>query len=205
MKFNRLKILLLSGISIFPFLCYGQVFLPIHTYDRSSPDQIRLTDIGVFGLWRKERANVPGHYHTGIDIRRPGQNYTNEPIYPISFGTVISVRNDGPYAQIIIEHNFQSEKYWTVYEHIAEIKVIVGDEADPMKPVARFMNKNELNRYGWQFDHVHLEILKQKPLPLAKDENNPMRYFNSYSLICYTKQQLLYYFYDPLDFLSRNL
>lgn len=34
------------------------------------------------------------------------------------------------------------------------------------------MNTQELNTYGWQFDHVHFEILKIKPQPLKVTNRN---------------------------------
>jgi len=88
-----------------------QVYLPIELTDRSNISMIELSDIGDFGLMRKPRPNVPQHYHTGIDIKRPNNNYKNEPIYPIAKGKVISKRDDGPYANIIIEHELEGFKF----------------------------------------------------------------------------------------------
>ncbi|NOU61469.1 M23 family metallopeptidase [Marinifilum caeruleilacunae] len=178
--------------------------LPVKAYDRKAIDQIELTNIGEFGLMRKERKSVPAHYHTGVDIKRPGSNYIDEPIYPICEGIVISKRQDGPYAQLIIEHD-KGGKFWTVYEHVAGIKVGLFDEVSPERPIARFMNKEELDRYGWHFDHVHLEVLKIKPVRLERTESKPNRLFASYSLICYTREDLYKYFYDPIDFLNERL
>ena len=165
----------------------------------------KLSDIGDFGLLRKPRPNVPQHYHTGIDIKRPNNNYINEPIYPIGKGTVISKRDDGPYANIIIEHESEGFKFWSLYEHVAGIIVKVNDLVDPKKPIARFMNKEELNKNGWQFDHFHLEILKVKPIPLKPTKNYPERFYNSYSLVCYTTEVLEKYYYNPLKFLKEYL
>jgi hypothetical protein len=103
---------------------------------------------------------------------------------------------------LIIEHELGNFIFWTVYEHIAGIDVHLHDIVDTEKPIARFMNKEELNKYGWQFDHIHFEILKVKPLELKPDNRWPERRFNSYSLICYTLDELHHYFYNPLDFLN---
>jgi hypothetical protein len=62
------------------------------------------------------------------------------------------------------------------------------------------MNRDELNRFGWQFDHLHIEILKVKPQKLQPTPLHPDRYYSSYSLICYTPDDLEKYFYDPLKF-----
>lgn len=180
-----------------------ECLLPIRVENRKSVKELKLTSIGEFGIRRKERPKVPSHYHVGIDLKRPTNNYQDEPIYAISEGVVISKRDDGPYAQLIIEH-YEPQKYWTVYEHIAGITVSLYDEVNTKEPIARFMNKEELNRYGWQFDHLHLEVLKKEPIRLKRDYKNPERYFSTYSLICFTKDELHRYYYNPLDFLSKQ-
>ena len=177
--------------------------LPVEADDRKSLDQIELTKIGEFGLLRKARPKVPAHYHTGIDIKRPSANYLDEPVFPIAEGVVISKRQDGPYAQIIVEH--EDGKFWTVYEHIAGIKVGLFDHVSPDTPIARFMNKEELNRYGWHFDHIHFEVLKVRPIQLKRESKHPNRLFASYTLVCYTKEDLYKYFYDPVDFFEKYL
>jgi len=179
--------------------------IPINTSNRKDISSIQLTEIGKFGLIRKARKTVPAHFHTGIDIKRPNINYNNEPIFSIAQGKIISKRTDGPYAQLIIEHHVDNTVFWTVYEHIAGITVNLHQIVTPDKPIARFMNKIELNKYGWQFDHVHLEILKTKPISIEPSKNTPERFYNSYSLICFKKEDLEKHFYNPLLFLSKNL
>jgi murein DD-endopeptidase MepM/ murein hydrolase activator NlpD len=178
--------------------------LPIDTSDRNSINLLELSEIGKFGLLRKGRPGIPAHLHTGIDIKRPTKNYQSEPIFPIFDGVVISKRQDGPYAQLIIEHE-NDHKFWTVYEHIAGIKVNLFDHVSPETPIARFMDENELYKYGWQFDHFHFEILKEHPIELKQDYSKPERLFTSYTLVCYTKDDLEKYFYNPLDFLEKHL
>ncbi|MFW6224639.1 MAG: M23 family metallopeptidase [Bacteroidota bacterium] len=176
--------------------------MPVDTPDRTSVNTLELTKIGAYGVLRKARPGVPAHYHTGIDIKRPSPNYRDEPIFPITEGIVISKRTDGPYAQLIIEHG-QDKKFWTVYEHIAGIYVHVGEPVNTHTPIARFMNKSELDQYGWQFDHFHFEILKSKPIRLEHDDAHPDRHYASYTLVCYTIEELNAHFYDPFAFLSK--
>ena len=176
--------------------------LPILILDESSFDNIRLTEIGQFGVWRKDRPGVPGHFHAGIDITRPSENYYDEPVLSISKGIVISKRDDGPYAQLIIEHRINDKKFWTVYEHIAGIQVSVNDTVEAGVPIARFMNRDELNQHGWQFDHFHFEVLKIKPVEMARDPGKPERHYRSYSLQCFTREDLNRYFYNPVEFLG---
>ncbi|MBN1953125.1 MAG: M23 family metallopeptidase [Bacteroidales bacterium] len=178
--------------------------LPILVPDRCSLEYIELTGIGSYGNMRKAREGIPAHYHTGIDIRRPGDNYEDEPVYPLCKGTVISVREDGPYAQVIIEH-MDTLPFWTVYEHVAEVTVKAGDTVNSGLPIARFLNREELNQYGWHFDHFHFEVLKTKPVRLKPDPRTPDRYYASYNLVCYTPEDLRKYYFDPLEFLKQHL
>jgi murein DD-endopeptidase MepM/ murein hydrolase activator NlpD len=178
--------------------------LPVRTIDRYSISSLSLTEIGDFGVLRKERAGIPAHFHTGIDIKRPTDNYQDEPVFPIAEGIVISIRRDGPYAQIIIEHE-EGQKLWTVYEHIAGITVNLYDKVNPEIPIARFMNKNELDEFGWQFNHFHFEILKIHPNELAQRDSNPERLLSSYTLVCYTVEELTRKFYDPIEFFMQHL
>ena len=192
---------------VFLFLLLGnpgeeRLCSPVRTPDRFSPEQISLTSIGGFGLVRKARKSVPSHLHTGIDIRRPSPNYLDEPVYPIADGRVISRRDDGPFAQLILEHEIGGVKFWTLYEHLSGIIVEVNSVVGPEKPVGRFMNRDELNRYGWQFDHVHFEVLRVPPMPLRPGAATPTRFYSSYSLLCFTPAELAKYFYDPIEFLS---
>lgn len=130
------------------------------------PDSVRLTRIGEFGLLRRARPGIPAHLHTGVDIRRPSNNYLDEPVYPVARGRVVSLRGDGPYAQLIIEHRLKdSGSLWSVYEHVAGIACTLGDSVDPDRPIARFMSRTELNRHGWQFDHLHPEVMRIAPKP----------------------------------------
>jgi murein DD-endopeptidase MepM/ murein hydrolase activator NlpD len=180
----------------------GRFFLPVQTKNRSSADELKLTPIGSFGLVRKARKNIPSHYHSGIDIKRPNPNFINEPIYPIAKGMVISKRDDGPYAQLIIEHEYNGVRFWTLYEHLAGITVDVNNAVSPETPIGRFMNRSELNHYGWQFDHLHFEVLRIRPTMLRPGPATPTRFYSSYSLMCFSKADLEKYFFDPLQFLA---
>ena len=175
---------------------------PVLLSDRSNVKLIELTRIGAFGIVRKARPQVPEHLHTGIDIKRPTGNYRDEPIFPIASGVVISKREDGPYAQLIIEHKADGFMFWTVYEHIAEIKVGLNQSVNPFQPIARFFNTAELDQHGWQFDHFHFEVLKKRPMKIIPPGRTPHRHYHSYSLTCYTYQQLSDHFHDPISFLN---
>lgn len=180
----------------------AQIKLPVASYDRTDIYSIELTEIGTFGKIRKARPKVPAHLHTGVDIKRPSKNYFDEPIFPIYEGTVISKRDDGPYAQLIIEHIINDNICWSVYEHIAGIRCSVGEYVSTEEPIARFMTTKELNTYGWQFNHVHLEIMKQPPIQSKPTDKLPERFYSTYWLSCFTKEELDYFYYDPLEFIN---
>ncbi|WP_420318334.1 M23 family metallopeptidase [Ekhidna sp.] len=171
--------------------------LPIKSKD------IALTEIGNFGVERKARPGIPAHLHSGIDIRPPNNNYlTQEYIYPIAKGVVISKRTDGPFAQLIIEHELEGEILWTVYEHIAAIEVDLFEPVKKGTTIARFFLANELDNIGWQFNHFHFEILRKRPIELKPSHKNPERLFSSYSLSCHSPEDLIEHFYDPVVFLA---
>jgi murein DD-endopeptidase MepM/ murein hydrolase activator NlpD len=205
LKIPIIALFVLSSVNIGFVNAAGRIdwFVPINSDNRQSLEQVRLTPIGRFGLMRKARPKVPAHLHTGVDIKRPAENYVNEPIFPAAGGRVISFRDDGPYAQIIIEHPMShSKSIWTVYEHVAGINVKLGQNVDAETQIARFMNKNELNKHGWQFDHVHFEVMRVKPIPLKPDHKKPYRYYGTYCLICYNPLQLKTRYYNPFRFFS---
>lgn len=178
-------------------------YLPIGIQDRQSTEGVELTDIGIFGMMRKARPGIPAHHHTGVDFKRPTGNYTDEPIYPAAAGTVISLRDDGPYAQIIIEHILSdSLKLWTVYEHVAGIVAQLHENVVPEKPIARFMTKDELDKYGWQFDHVHFEVMKITPRKRTPDKKRPFLHFGTYCLVCYNEKDLQHYYNHPFTFFN---
>ena len=203
---NEMRAIILLCVLIIPNAVFAQSndwLLPISGENRKTWASVRLTHIGAFGLTRKARPGIPEHLHTGVDIRRPEPNYEDEPIMPAARGKVISMRNDGPFAQIILEHKLpHGDPVWTVYEHIAGITVSVGDTVSPYKPIARFMNRSELDRYGWQFDHVHFEVLKVRPRSLKPIDKTPFRFFGTYSLECYAESDLENYYYDPISFME---
>lgn len=178
-------------------------YLPIAVEDRQSLKEVRITRIGDFGRPRKARPEARAHLHAGLDFMRPGGYDREAGIFPIGPGTVISMRDDGPFAQIIVAHGGkEKDGPWSVYEHVAGITVRPGDIVTPRLPMARFMTGAELDRYGWQFDHLHLEVLRRAPKPVRPTERNPHRRFLSPNLDCLDKAELARGYFDPGRFLD---
>jgi len=203
MRFFFLSVLFLGCMTPL-FAGSSPWYLPIKATNRQSTEDVALTQIGPFGLMRKPRPNIPAHHHTGCDLRRPSENHIDEPVYPAAGGIVVSMRDDGPYAQIIIEHTFDSAKIWTVYEHVAGITVVYGDTVVPDRPVARFMTRAELDKYGWQFDHLHFEVMKVAPVARSPDRTRPYMHAGTYALVCYSPRGLAAHYHDPLQFLQEQ-
>jgi murein DD-endopeptidase MepM/ murein hydrolase activator NlpD len=182
-----------------------RLYLPVKVKDRQSLENIKLTEIGLFELQRKARPTVPAHYHTGIDIKRPSNNYIDEPVYAAGKGKVISMRNDGPFSQIIIEHLLnQIDTLWTVYEHILGINCHAGDVVSENTVIARYFNKTELDKYGWQFDHLHFEILKKRPIRVKKNPKFPEYFYKTYAITCFTKAELKSRMINPIEYFKRQ-
>jgi hypothetical protein len=115
------------------------------------------------------------------------------------------VVDNGPFSQIIIEHAFNGDTLWTVYEHLHVLKKSPGLHVTPFDTIAWYFNRNELNRYGWQFDHVHFEIMKVRPPRCKRSAENPHRRYYTYALTCYTKKELDERMEDPMVFLKGKL
>lgn len=178
--------------------------VPVALPDRQSWVGVQSTAIGGFGTTRIARPGAPAHLHTGMDIRRPTDNYRNEPIFPAAAGVVVSMRDDGAFAQVIIRHDTGDGPVWTVYEHVAGITVAPGDSVSPCRPVARFMTREELDARGWQFDHVHFEVMITPPPAVAADPGLPHRHFGTWALVCHTRVELASRYVDPVEFMAQR-
>lgn len=178
--------------------------LPILVENRQSWFDVQLTGIGHFGHYRPPRPGIPEHLHTAIDLKRPSDDYCNEPIFSIAKGTVISFRDDGPYAQIIIEHVRENDTLWSVYEHLGAVEVYIGQRVDENRRIGRFMNRTQLDRYGHHFDHVHLEIMKVHPPKRQPHPTQENLLYGTYALVCYTRRDLHYYYHAPHSFFTEQ-
>jgi hypothetical protein len=181
----------------------GPFLLPIDAPDRGSFAGVRFTPIGAFGEPRVARAAAPAHLHAGLDFARPGKRDRESPVYPIARGEVISVRDDGPFGQIILAHpDAHRARLWSVYEHVGGLRVGLGDTASPERPMARFLDREALERHGRHFDHLHLEILRVAPRPLKPAPRTPFRRFGTYALECAAAEELMEKYQDPRRFLD---
>jgi len=103
-----------------------------------------------------------------------------------------------PQRRITIEHILPDRtKVWSVYIHIMAEKVKVGHIVNTETVIARLMNPVELENFGWEYHHIHLEIMKKLP-PFASE------FYERKTFTCYTEDEVDEYFYDPVIFLRNH-
>ncbi len=133
---------------------YQKYFIPIGI-DRTA-DYNKLTEkiIGQYGVHRS--SNVHGHKHSGIDI----QGDFGETVYSIGKGTIIKIFREFPHKTIYIQHNENDDAlFYSVYIHVEDIQINIGDPVSENTPIARIFNREELilANFGTP-PHLHFEI-----------------------------------------------
>ena len=172
--------------------------LPLNTIDRQDWSTVYLEPDAYFKNLRAPFGTVKLHYHTGMDLQNRAAVNPGEPVYAIAAGKVIAIEDPPPQRRITIEHLLPNgDKVWSVYIHIIDEQVKVGDIVDSETVIARLMNAAELERYGKEYDHVHLEIMKKKP-------PNFINFDQRKTFTCYSEQQVDDYFYNPEEFLKNQ-
>ncbi len=173
--------------------------LPLMTPDRQDWSTLFFEPDAHFKALRAPFGPVKLHYHTGIDLQNSEPQIPGVPIYPIAAGKVIAIEDPLPQRRITIEHNLpDGSKVWSVYIHVSNEQVAVGDMVDTETVIAYLMSGSELAVYGKEFDHVHLEIMKQMPDLVSE-------YHQRKTFTCYTENEVDEYFYNPEEFLKRQL
>ena len=172
--------------------------LPINTVDRQNLGTLFFEHDAHFKALRAAFDNIKQHYHTGLDIRSGRIDFAGEPVYAIATGKVIAIEDPPPQRRITIQHLLPNgKKIWSVYIHIIEETVAIGEIVDSETMIARTMNAAELEVYGSEYNHVHLEIMKKLPPPASA-------YYQRKTFTCYTEQEVDKYYYDPELFLINH-
>ena len=166
-----------------------EFFSPFKDPDRKSFDSIEERLIGSYGEYRK--SYKLGHLHAGVDL----EGYFNERVYAIGYGQVQEIFRDFPHQTVIVKHNLPSgDLFFSVYTHVEEIEVHVGEWVDELTPLARLFSEDELNRANFGTpNHLHFEIRKS-----IDDEGRA-----SYASM--TRKELDTYCMDPLEFFKTYL
>ena len=110
----------------------------------------------VIGYYGEFRSSVTyGHLHAGIDIR----GRFCEPVYSIGEGEVIAVFREFPNKTVYIKHVDRNGSFTSVYIHVEDIQVQVGDIVSNASKIGRIFNRYELQDSDFHTSpHVHLEI-----------------------------------------------
>ena len=176
--------------------------LPLKTADRQDWSTVFFEHDAFFKTMRSPFGNVKLHYHTGVDVQQNGgagySDRSGMPVFAIATGKVVAIEDPIPQRRITIEHKLpDGTVVWSVYCHIADEQISVNQIVDTETVIARRMNGPELDQFGWEYNHVHLEILKK--LPAYVTDYNHRKTFT-----CYTEMEVDEYFYDPVKFLNNH-
>lgn len=161
-----------------------EFYSPFNDTDRKSIQSIKGRVVGSYGEYRE--SYKPGHLHAGIDL----EGSFSETIYAIGSGQVHLIFREFPHQSVIVKHQLADGHYlYSVYTHVEQVKVNVGDWVDEQTPLARLFNQDELKRANFGTpNHLHFEIRKS----IADDGRA------SYASM--TREELDKYCMDPMDF-----
>ncbi len=172
--------------------------LPLNTADRQDLSTAFLESDAHFKALRAPFGPVKLHYHTGIDLQNGNTETAPEPVYAIAAGKVVAIEDSPPQRRITIEHTLpDGKKVWSIYIHIIDEQVKVGDIVDTETVIARLMTLTELQMYGLEYNHVHLEIMKQMPIYATDFQQRK-------TFTCYTEREVDEYFFNPEEFLRNQ-
>jgi murein DD-endopeptidase MepM/ murein hydrolase activator NlpD len=130
-------------------------FSPFIEQDRHKYQNIVNRCFSEYGEYRS--SNVKGHMHAGIDLR----GKLNEKIYPIGAGKVYDIIWRFPNLAIAIIHPLSNDEYiYSLYVHIEDIQVKIGDWVDENTVIARLFDSDEFKKSDFKTVHLHLEIRK---------------------------------------------
>ncbi len=133
-----------------------EFFSPFNETDRQKLSLIEQRITGIYGEFR--RSYKPGHHHAGLDLR----GEFNEKVYAIGFGWVVQIFRQFPHRSVVIEHHLPDGNIlYSMYVHVEDIQVRIGDWVDAHTHLARLFNEEELERADFSTaNHLHLEIRK---------------------------------------------
>jgi len=163
--------------------------VPFITGNRQKFNTIKV--ISVFGDARQ--TYLKGHIHTGADII-PAKGTGCIYVYPMANGVVCSIHLGHPHKTVVVKHMLPDSTFiFTSYKHLQEVYVKTGMQVNADTKIARLYTRAEAKKLGGNYDHLHLEIRKS---------------FYDYgcaSWLTMTKEELNKYFYNPVDFMRKNL
>lgn len=174
---------------VHPLVLCTSVFTPFPEPARSDFSSIRRRVIGRYGDYR--RSHRVGHKHAGIDLK----GAFSEGVYPIGIGQVIEIFRSFPNKAIVIKHVLpDSSTTFSVYTHVEDISVDIGDWVSERTQIARLFTEEELQRADFgTSNHLHFEIRK------SYDDHGRASWQSM------TAEELDRYCQDPLEFFRAHL
>jgi len=162
---------------------------PFNDSNRTSFSSIQNRLISLYGEYRK--SYKPGHLHAGVDLK----GSYNETVFAIGTGQVHLIFHEFPHQTVVVKHQRpDGNLLFSVYTHVEDIQVDVGEWVDERTPLARLFSEDELGRANFGTpNHLHLEIR----ISIA-DEGRA-----SYASM--TRQELNKFCMDPIKFFKSNL
>ena len=135
------------------FFC-SQFYLPFKDVDRDKYKSLKTRIIGKYGDYRS--SPLVGHLHAGIDMKGD----FSEIVYPIGVGQVVDIFRSYPNKTVVIKHFVQnSDTIHSVYTHVEDVRVNVGDWITENIPIAQLFTEEELKLSDFgTLNHIHLEI-----------------------------------------------
>jgi murein DD-endopeptidase MepM/ murein hydrolase activator NlpD len=157
-------------------------------------DRYKLNTIKVISKFGDPRLTfLKNHIHPAIDIR-PSKSEEFISVYPAANGVVCSIHLGHPYKTVVIKHLLQDKSIiYSSYKHLQEIYVKTGMQVDQKTKLGRLYTHAEAQKLKGNYDHLHFEVRKS------------FEDFGCASWLTMTKDELNKYFYNPLDFLKKNL
>jgi len=131
-------------------------YSPFEEYDRKSLKALKHRLTGSYAEYR--RSYRPGHLHAGIDLK----GALDETVYAIGCGQVHLIFREFPHRSVVLKHLLpDGSLLYSVYTHVQDIRVQVGQLVSKDTPLARLFNKTELTQANFgTANHLHLEIRK---------------------------------------------
>jgi murein DD-endopeptidase MepM/ murein hydrolase activator NlpD len=166
-----------------------EFYSPFNDANRESFQAIQRRVAGSYGEYRT--SYKPGHLHAGIDL----EGSFRETIYAVGKGQVHLIFREFPHQSVIVRHQPKEDHlFYSVYTHVEQVKVNVGDWVDEKTPLARLFAQDELERANFGTpNHLHFEIRKS-----LEDDGRA-----SYASM--TRQELDTFCRDPLEFFKAHL
>ena len=122
-------------------------------------DRRRFRDVQVIGRFSDYRSSAfVGHLHAGVDLIPKGSSVGQSfPVLAAGYGQVCAVILERPHKTVIVKHKTGDGARFTVYKHLSQVAVEVGDL---VLPVTYLGLTEPAGPHSAVYSHLHFEIRK---------------------------------------------